>query len=402
MVMPDSWEFARHQGRGELMMVLSDDDAMLPDTLERFLRAKERYDADFLFSNMAEYRDHAFPPADSNTLAVPAYSGWVRVIDRAAYVNQLMAFNQKYNAHPSCYVFESALANTIADRNNGRFFQTLGAEYFAWPVAAVLARKIVYIDAPLVVVGRTSKSWGTNMVLMNPGQEKIEQLVSDAQTERRYTPLTNFTFNNLAIEGLLTAAATFPEELLPLTRSTSAAMSGRREPSSNVERNRRSMWLRRSRSSMRTSPHIPNCPQPRHAMRQAESGNSPPSPLGGSAVIASSHKPSTPVKSTTSPTRSAPRSSSQQGAADRSRPERPGLRLLRRRDRTLLRSVIGCRSTGRASRSSCRCCGSMSDRSRATRSAYRRGRVDSRPRSAHASAGVQNTNGRCSCCPRRS
>jgi Glycosyl transferase family 2 len=241
MVMPDSWEFARRQGRGKLMMVLSDDDAMLPDTLERFLRATERYDADFLFCNMAEYRDHAFPTVDANTLAVPAYTGWVRVIDQAVYVNQLMAFSQKYNAHPSCYVFASALANAIADRNNGRFFQTLGAEYFAWPVAAVLARKIVYIDAPLVVVGRTSKSWGTNMVLMNPGQEKIRQLVSDAQTERRYTPLTNFTFNNLAIEGLLAAAAAFPEELLPYpvdlggyVRATRAELERRAEQKVDV------------------------------------------------------------------------------------------------------------------------------------------------------------------------
>jgi hypothetical protein len=126
-----------------------------------------------------------------------------------------MSFNPKYNTHPSGYVFETALANKIAARNDGRFFQTLGVEYFAWPVATVLARNVVNIDAPLVVVGRTSKSWGTNMVLMNPGAGKINQFVSDAHTERRYTPLTNFTFNNLAIEGLLTATAAFPEEFVP-------------------------------------------------------------------------------------------------------------------------------------------------------------------------------------------
>jgi hypothetical protein len=215
MVLPDSWEFARHQGHGKLMMVLSDDDAMVPDTLERFVQANERSDADFVFCKMAEYRDHAFPPADANTLTVPAHSGSVRVVDRAVYLNRLMAFDPKYNTHPSGYVFETALSNTIAERNDGRFFQTLGVEYFAWPVAAVLARNIVQIDAPLVVVGRTSKSWGTNMVLMNPGEGKINQFVSDAHTERRYTPLTNFTFNNLAIEGLLTAAAAFPEEFAP-------------------------------------------------------------------------------------------------------------------------------------------------------------------------------------------
>ena len=63
MVLPDSWEFARQPGpTGQLMMVLSDDDAMVPRTLERFVQANEEHDADFLFCTMAEYRDHAFPP----------------------------------------------------------------------------------------------------------------------------------------------------------------------------------------------------------------------------------------------------------------------------------------------------------------------------------------------------
>lgn len=215
MVLPDSWEFARKEGRGKLVMVLSDDDAMVPDTLERFVLANEKGDADFVFCTMAEYRDHAFPAGDANTLDVPAHTGTVRSIDRDVYLERLMAFNPKYNTHPSGYVFESRLAERIADRNDGRFFQTLGVEYFAWPVAAVLARNIVNIDVPLIVVGRTSKSWGTNMVLTNPGKEKVNQFLSDAYTERRYTPLTNFTFNNLAIEGLLTAVAAFPDELAP-------------------------------------------------------------------------------------------------------------------------------------------------------------------------------------------
>jgi hypothetical protein len=241
LVLPDSWEFARHQGHGKLMMVLSDDDAMVPDTLERFVGANERHDADFLFCTMAEYRDHAFPPGDANTLDVPAHTGAVRVVDRGIYLRRLMSFNPKYNTHPSGYVFETALANTIAARNDGRFFQTLGVEYFAWPVAAVLARNVVNIDAPLVVVGRTSKSWGTNMVLMNPGEGKINQFVSDAHTERRHTPLTNFTFNNLAIEGLLTATAAFPEEFVPYpvdlggyVRATRAELERRAEQNVDV------------------------------------------------------------------------------------------------------------------------------------------------------------------------
>src|SRR4029079_536785 len=178
MVLPDSWEFARNEGRGKLVMVLSDDDAMLPTTLARFVDANEKYDADFIFCTMAEYRDGAFPPGDANTLDVPTHTGSTRVVDRAVYLNRLMAFHPKYNTHPSGYLFESRLAKAIADRNDGKFFQTLGVEYSSWQVAAVLARSVVCIDVPLVIVRRTSKSWGTNMVLTNPGEGKINQFLS--------------------------------------------------------------------------------------------------------------------------------------------------------------------------------------------------------------------------------
>ena len=114
------------------------------------------------------------------------------------------------------------------------------------------------IDAPLVVVGRTSKSWGTNMVLMNPGKGKVDNFLSDAHTERRYTPLTNFTFNNLAIEGLLTAAAAFPVRSSRRTRWISAVTSGRLEPSSSDARRRTSTSPSSSPSSTRTSPRIPS------------------------------------------------------------------------------------------------------------------------------------------------
>ena len=317
MVLPDSWEFARNQGHGKLMMVLSDDDAMVPDTLERFVRANEEHDADFLFCTMAEYRDHAFPPEDANTLDVPTHTGTVRIIDRDVYLTRLMSFHPKYNTHPSGYVFETQLAKRIAERNNGRFFQTLGVEYFAWPVAAVLARNIVNIDVPLVVVGRTSKSWGTNMVLMNPGEGKINAFVSDAHTERRYTPLTNFTFNNLAIEGLLTAAAAFPQELRR-TRWISAVTSGRRERSSNGARHRTSTCRQSSRSSTRTWPRTPSSRSNRTTTSRAASASWPTGSWRACVAIASSSTPSTPVTCTTSPTRSAPRSSSRRAATDAS------------------------------------------------------------------------------------
>jgi hypothetical protein len=236
MVLPDSWEFARTNATGRLVMMLSDDDALVPVTLARFAAAHEEFDADFLFCTMAEYRDHSFPPEQSNTLEIPAYTGRTRLVDRDLYLTRLMAFHPKYNTHPSGYVFESRLADEIAERNTQRrFFQTLGVEYFAWPIAIVLARNVVNVDEPILVIGRTAKSWGTNMVLTNPGQAKIAHFLADAQTERRHTPLTNFTFNNLAIEGLLTAREAFPDELEPYSIDFAAFV---RETRAELERRR--------------------------------------------------------------------------------------------------------------------------------------------------------------------
>jgi hypothetical protein len=213
MVLPDHWEFARQNAAGRLVMMLSDDDALTVTALERFAAEHRRYDADFLFCRQAEYRDQAFPGSLANSLTVPAFKGQCVIVDPAVFVGRQMAFRSKYNMHPSGFVFSSELANTVAGRNSGRFFQTLGVEYFAWPIAAVVSRCMVYIDYPLVIIGRTAKSWGTNMVLLNPGEQKIEQFVDDAQTERIHTPLTNYTLTNLILEGLLTSKARFPDAL---------------------------------------------------------------------------------------------------------------------------------------------------------------------------------------------
>jgi hypothetical protein len=101
-------------------------------------------------------------------------------------------------------MFARALANQVASRC-GRFFQTNGVEYCAWPLAAALARRIAYVDAPLCICGRTGASWGSNLSLANPGQERIQQFIADVDHDRKHAPLSNFTMSNLWAEGLLTA-----------------------------------------------------------------------------------------------------------------------------------------------------------------------------------------------------
>ena len=207
-----SWEFARSHARGSLVMMLSDDDALLPDAVERFVEESRRHQADFLFCKVAEYRDHQFPGRDRNTLSSPPFSGAVEVVSADDFIEPLFSFRRRFESHPSAYVFGKQLADGIAARCGG-FFQTNGVEYCAWPMAAVLARARVHIDAPLVVLGRTAKSWGSNLNLTNPGKDRIQAFIADVEQEYRYAPLTNFTTANMWAEGILTAQKLLAREL---------------------------------------------------------------------------------------------------------------------------------------------------------------------------------------------
>jgi hypothetical protein len=77
----------------------------------------------------------------------------------------------------------------------------------------VLTRTIVYIDSPLVILGRTDRSWGSTVVLSNPGKQQIQKMIADADQNRDWVPLTNFTLANLMAEGMLLGKQMFPDEL---------------------------------------------------------------------------------------------------------------------------------------------------------------------------------------------
>ncbi len=210
-VIADSWEFARCQATGKLVIMLSDDDALVSTALERFAEELARQDADFLFSGVARYRATTFPGPEKNSVECPPFSGSSRVVSAEEFVRPLFSFHPTFDMHPTAFVFSKALADSVEART-GRFFWTNGVEFSAWPISAVLAKRIVYLDSPLTILGRTDKSWGSNTQLCNPGKEAIDAFIKDVDHERKHAPLNNFTTSNLMAEGMLMAKSLFPAE----------------------------------------------------------------------------------------------------------------------------------------------------------------------------------------------
>jgi hypothetical protein len=79
-------------------------------------------------------------------------------------------------------------------------------------MAAAFAKGIALVDLPLSICGRTKKSWGSNLILANPGKQNMKKFIDDVEHTRKHAPLTNFTMANLRAEGILTAKALFPQE----------------------------------------------------------------------------------------------------------------------------------------------------------------------------------------------
>jgi hypothetical protein len=211
-VLADNFEFSRKHATGRLVLMMSDDDALVSTALQTVYEEYSRHEADLIFVKIAEYRDNGFPGPDRNVLDCPPFTGARRIIHPDEFINPLFAFKElKFSMHPTGFVFAKAIADLAAERS-GRFFQTNGVEYFALPVAARLANKIAYIDLPLVILGRTKKSWGSNLRLCNPGKDQIKKFIDDVNKTGQSSPLTNFTMCNLIAEGILTAQKLFPKE----------------------------------------------------------------------------------------------------------------------------------------------------------------------------------------------
>ena len=233
-VIADSWEFGRTQARGQLILMLSDDDAMVNCALERFAHEASHQNADFIFSAVAHYWDQSFPGPEKNSVGCPASSGSSRVVTVEEFVRPLFEFRPQFDMHPSAFVFSKAIADSVQQRT-GRFFWTNGVEFSAWPISAVLAKRIVFVDLPLTILGRTDKSWGSNTQMCNPGRDRIQAFINDVDHERRHSPLSNFTSSNLMAEAMLTAKSLFPDEFadyqfdeVQFLRATMCQLIGRR------------------------------------------------------------------------------------------------------------------------------------------------------------------------------
>jgi len=165
----ENWNNALRHASGRYVVMLGDDDGLLPGYVARLRELAGRHsDPDVIYSGAYIYAYPGVMPDDPEGYLQPyGYARFMRghtqpfVLDlgvRRDVVEHAMHFRMKYGFNMQFSTVSMRLVEELAPR--GPFFQSAFPDYYATNVAFLTAREIVVEPRPLVVIGVTPKSYG--------------------------------------------------------------------------------------------------------------------------------------------------------------------------------------------------------------------------------------------------
>ncbi len=165
----ENWNNALRHSTGDYVVMLGDDDALLPGYFSAMRRHVERFEApDAVYTSAMLY---AYPGVDPSAprgyLQPYGYASFLRgarepfVLDPAIArhaVRQAMDFRVRYGFNMQFALVSRRLADRIA--GDGEFFRSPFPDYFAMNMVMLRAAPLVVDPAPRVVIGVTPRSYG--------------------------------------------------------------------------------------------------------------------------------------------------------------------------------------------------------------------------------------------------
>jgi hypothetical protein len=165
----DNWNNALAHSRGRYVLMLGDDDGLMPGYVRELRALVERFDdPELVYSRAWLFSYPGVDPSEPDGfLQDYGYATFLRgrrapfVLgeQRArAMVRHAMRFRARYGFNMQF----STVARTLVERlaPQGPFFQSAFPDYYATNVALLTARRIVVTPQPLVAIGVTPRSYG--------------------------------------------------------------------------------------------------------------------------------------------------------------------------------------------------------------------------------------------------
>lgn len=155
-------EFAYTHARGEWISHFGDDDQTLRSRFDLINAVAAVPDVDMIFGSRLRYYWPSFiDPNLANSLDVGRFGDTVVLAEGPPMARRLI--NSANIRHTAAVVTHRDLVDRVRQLTTGPYMVQRLGEYVAYRVAAGLARKIAFINRPLAVIGRHTKSIGTSM-----------------------------------------------------------------------------------------------------------------------------------------------------------------------------------------------------------------------------------------------
>jgi hypothetical protein len=162
-----SWEFAFANARGEWLILLGDDDVVVPQSLAILATVSEAHpSAEILSWTHGGYVDANFPSAARGIASLPPTSWKVEIRDNRDTLRELFrlggepdGFSEVKRVFPS--PLRSAFKRTLVERarqTSSIFFVPSTPDWGAGTVALALTEHRLFVDAPLTILNSTADS----------------------------------------------------------------------------------------------------------------------------------------------------------------------------------------------------------------------------------------------------
>ena len=203
----ESWNYACSKAVGKYILILGDDDYLLPGTLTQVKEVIEKRSASLIGYRIVTYNDNSInDPTVSNTIEGGFFSGALMKLDAKKVIRTYFDFTYANGCppHPSAIVYARHLIDDIV-ASHGSFCMPPYPEILSVPLAVARSLCLYIIDKPLVVIGRGSNSQVTLE------QTDPKKMWSNLSTEFNLTLFKgNYTTNAFA-ESLLRVKNLEPE-----------------------------------------------------------------------------------------------------------------------------------------------------------------------------------------------
>lgn len=165
----ENWNHALRHAEGEWLVMLGDDDALMPGYLRTMAACVERYDPDVIYADADQFAYPSVIPGHPSAFVQRGYTEflrgresdppfWLGRADALALVRKSMSFRVAFGFNMQHYLISRRILGALASA--GTFFQSPYPDYYAANALLLMAERILVVPQALVVIGISAKSFG--------------------------------------------------------------------------------------------------------------------------------------------------------------------------------------------------------------------------------------------------